>query len=45
LVVTIVIFGSEVVAVLERAAVVNPVGPFGAGDLEVVDDLPWPPAA
>ena len=32
----------EVVAVLERAAVVEPVDPFGGGDLEIVDALPWP---
>ena len=32
--------GCEVVAVLERAAVVEPVDPFGGGDLEVVEAFP-----
>ena len=34
--------GCEVVAVFVGAAVVEPVHPFGGGDLEVVDALPWP---
>jgi hypothetical protein len=33
--------GCEVVAVLERPAVVEPVDPFGGGDLELVEALPW----
>ena len=33
----------EVVAVLERAAVVEPVHPFAGGDLEVVEALSRPP--
>ena len=33
----------EVVAVFERAAVVEPVDPFGGGELEVVEALPRPP--
>ena len=36
--------GCEVVAVLERAAVVEPVDPFGGRDLEVVEPVPGPPA-
>ncbi len=32
----------EVVAVPEWSAVVEPVDPFGGGDLEVVEALPWP---
>ena len=34
--------GCEVVAVLVRAAVVEPVDPFGGGDLEVVETFPRP---
>lgn len=34
--------GCEVVAVLERAAVVEPIDPFGGGDLEVLEALPGP---
>jgi hypothetical protein len=33
----------EVVAVLERSAVVEPVDPFGGGDLKTVEVLPWSP--
>ena len=35
--------GREVVAVLERPAVVVPVDLLGGGDLEVVEPLPGPP--
>lgn len=34
--------GGEVVAVLEWAAVVEPVDPFGGRDLEVLEALPGP---
>jgi hypothetical protein len=33
----------EVVAVFVGAAVVEPVDPFGGGDLEVIEAFPWPP--
>jgi hypothetical protein len=33
----------EVVAVLEGGPVVEPVDPFGGGDLEVVETFPWSP--
>ena len=36
--------GCEIVAVLERATVVEPVDPLGGGDLEVVEAFPWPTA-
>jgi hypothetical protein len=35
--------GCEVVAVLEWPAVVEPVDPFGGGDIEVVEPLPGSP--
>ena len=35
--------GCQVVAVLERAAVVEPVDVSGGGDLEVIEALPRPP--
>ena len=35
--------GCEVVAVLERPMVVEPVDPFGGGDLQIVEALPRSP--